>query len=293
MNQNIDRVKYIKWTFLPIILVMSIEALVELVVTEGVAVYALSTFKGTTLNDFYAALVTIVLKPWFNGLIYIPYATISILLFGYYYRKLFKSDTKFSFLKKSGNKVATIGGILLFTLGMQYVTLYIVVAIASAFPSLFETYQMLFESAGFNNYTSFVISLYALLLGPITEELVFRGITFHAAKQYLSVPIAITLQAFLFGVFHKNMIQGIYAFALGLGLGYIMYLYDDILLTILVHILFNVLGTYGSNYLPVGGSTIIGFFGWVLGSLIVTYCALVILKKSRVDVNNQDTFTDI
>ncbi|MBE5910473.1 CPBP family intramembrane glutamic endopeptidase [Pseudobutyrivibrio sp.] len=293
MNQNNDRSKYIKWTFLPIILVLCIDAVVETIATEGIAVYALATFKGTTVAEFYTSLVSIIMSPLYLGFVYIPYAVISIIVFGILYKKLFKSDTKIGFLKASGNKPVTLVGAVLFALGMQYVTMYLIVAIASAFPALFESYQGLMESAGFNDYTSIVITVYALCLGPIAEELVFRGLTFNSAKQYMPIPAAIALQAFLFGVFHKNMLQGIYACIFGLGLGYVMYLFDDIFLCILVHILFNIFGTYGSGVLPFGGNTIIGFFGWVLGSLILAYIALIILRKSKATVNNQDSFTDI
>ena len=105
--------------------------------------------------------------------------------------------------------------------------------------------------------------------------------------------MAIVVQAIMFGVFHMNKLQGIYAFVLGLGLGYIMYLYDSLIITIIIHILFNFIGTIGSELLPMGGDAIISFFFCSLASLIASYLAIICLKKSSALVNNQDESADI
>ena len=59
----------------------------------------------------------------------------------------------------------------------------------------------------------------------------------------------ILISGILFGVMHLNLVQGIYASVLGFFLGYLRYKYRSISITIVTHILFNLMGTYGSEAL--------------------------------------------
>jgi membrane protease YdiL (CAAX protease family) len=136
--------------------------------------------------------------------------------------------------------------------------------------------------------------VYALILGPICEELIFRGVTYHSAAKVMPYYWAIIVQAILFGAFHMNHLQSLYAFVLGLGLGYIMYLYDNIIITILIHMAYNIIGTVLSELLPVGGNTPITFFMCVLFALLVTYGGVILLKKGAIiPIKNEEENTDI
>lgn len=70
---------------------------------------------------------------------------------------------------------------------------------------------------------------------PITEELVYRGLVCERIKRLLGDKWAILLSAGLFALFHFNLLQGIYAFLIGLVLGYIYLKYNSILYCILLH----------------------------------------------------------
>ena len=61
--------------------------------------------------------------------------------------------------------------------------------------------------------------LYLALLAPIGEEILFRGILLRSMLPY-GKRFAILASAFLFGIFHGNLIQSPFAFAVGLVLGY-------------------------------------------------------------------------
>lgn len=81
------------------------------------------------------------------------------------------------------------------------------------------------------------------LFGPIAEELLMRGIVLGAFKDRLKPHLAVFLSAVIFGIMHLNLIQGVYATALGLLLGY-LYLYTkNLLYPILMHIVVNFLGS--------------------------------------------------
>ena len=65
-----------------------------------------------------------------------------------------------------------------------------------------------------------------IIIAPILEEIIFRGIIFNYLKKYCRVTFAIIIQAIIFGVFHGNFFQGVYAFVLGIVLA-IIYIYTD------------------------------------------------------------------
>ena len=60
-----------------------------------------------------------------------------------------------------------------------------------------------------------MLAVYTIILAPVGEELVFRGLTYRFARKALPFWGANILQAALFGVMHLNLFQGLYAFFLG------------------------------------------------------------------------------
>ena len=73
-----------------------------------------------------------------------------------------------------------------------------------------------------------------------------RGVTYgYLEKSGIKPAFIILISGILFGVMHLNLIQGIYASVLGFFLGFLRYKYRSILLPLVTHILFNLMGTYG------------------------------------------------
>lgn len=75
--------------------------------------------------------------------------------------------------------------------------------------------------------------------GPCMEELIFRGLVYKRIKRYTKSMAGVYISALLFGAYHFNLVQGIYAFALGVLLCYVYEKYDTILAPILLHISAN------------------------------------------------------
>ena len=295
MNQNsAERRKYIKWIFLPTIFAILIQTAISFMALEFYVVKGMTTLDGA--SD-YTSFVVKVIKEYSQGegvaWTSVAYAIITAAIAFVVFKNHFREGKLSGLSGKSSNTVLTVSGVLLFTFGMQYVTVYLMNALASAFPSWLEEYEELLESAGLGTEMTMPMIVYAIILGPICEELLFRGITFFSAKKVMPVYYAILVQAIMFGAFHMNKLQGVYAFVLGLGLGYVMYLYDSLIITIIIHMLFNFVGTLGSEYLPMGGDALISFFFCTLAALVVSYLALVCLKKGSALVNNDSMFTDI
>ncbi len=85
-----------------------------------------------------------------------------------------------------------------------------------------------------------VTILSVAIIGPIEEELTFRGLTIHILKRTdASFWVINVIQALLFGIMHLNLVQGSYAFIMGLVAGYLVMRYHSLWAGIAFHILFN------------------------------------------------------
>ncbi len=294
MEQNRkDRRKYIALIFIPTIMAEIIQEVIAIFALQLYVVKDMVSYVSGTYSDFVVDVITDFSSDLTIELLSISYAIVAAILGYIIYQKFFKEEQKTLLRECSKSIPMTIAGMLIFVVASQYVTTYLVNAIASAFPTWMDEYTDLLESAGMDSEMTILMSIYVCLLGPVCEEILYRGVTYRAARKVMPVSMAVLVQAILFGVFHMNKIQGIYAFLLGLGLGYVMYLYDNIIVTIIIHIGYNILGSVDFLYLPEGGDTLVSYFIWTLGSLVAVYCALVLLKKGASRVNEDSFFADI
>jgi len=83
-----------------------------------------------------------------------------------------------------------------------------------------------------------VITVSTVILAPIIEEIVFRGIVLKRLNHYFNFVVSAVISAGIFGIFHLNAVQGVYAFAVGLVLAFIYYNYG-IIGCILLHMCAN------------------------------------------------------
>lgn len=79
--------------------------------------------------------------------------------------------------------------------------------------------------------------LYASFVGPIVEELVYRGFVMQSLRKYGTM-FAMVLSSFLFGIMHGNIAQIPFAFFVGLVLAYIAQEYS-LKWAMIVHIINN------------------------------------------------------
>ena len=84
---------------------------------------------------------------------------------------------------------------------------------------------------------SFSMFLYASILGPISEELLFRGVLLRLLRPW-GKQAAVVISAIAFGLFHGNIIQIPFAFLVGLVLGYVTVEYS-IVWAMILHIFNN------------------------------------------------------
>ncbi|WP_263390568.1 CPBP family intramembrane glutamic endopeptidase [Bifidobacterium rousetti] len=116
--------------------------------------------------------------------------------------------------------------------------------------------------------------LYIGLIGPICEEVMFRGVLMKELKPF-GRNFAIVTSALLFGLFHGDVVQGAFAFLMGLLLGFVAMEYS-LVWSIAIHIFNNailsgVVDGLASHYLNDNGylvySLILSLIG-VIGTIL-------------------------
>ena len=195
----------------------------------------------------------------------IVFALICIIVFAFWYYKRYHTYTNFNI--KTTFHPKEIVGLVLLVPGAQFATSIVTSIIALAFPTWLEDYVELIESAGLSGEVPLLMMFYSVILAPISEELLFRGVTLGIAQKAFPFWMANIIQAVLFGLFHMNALQSCYTFILGLLLGYICQK-GTIYHVIFFHFLFNLWGTTASEWLQVEDAMIQGLiiiFGSVLG----------------------------
>lgn len=134
--------------------------------------------------------------------------------------------------------LAVAGGLVMNFLanGMVGVEMYVI-------PEVYESYVEMMEAAGMGVDVFSIIA--AVCLAPVGEELICRGLTIYYAKKAMPKFFMVNiLQAFLFAVMHGNLIQGSYAFVLGLFLGYLAEKTHSLLPCMLLHFVVNFASTF-------------------------------------------------
>ena len=87
------------------------------------------------------------------------------------------------------------------------------------------------------------------ILIPIVEEILFRGLIFNRIKHQYNFLAGLLISSLLFGIYHGNIVQGIYATLLGIFLGFAYHKTKSILIPVFIHMGGN---TFVSIYAKLG-----------------------------------------
>lgn len=141
----------------------------------------------------------------------------------------------------------------------------------------------------------FVLILMAGIIIPIAEELIFRALIYKRLRRSYGIGFALVISSLLFGIFHGNLVQGVYAFLLGLLLALIYEKWENIYLCMLYHMAANTSSLLLSFFAEVaqGAEADPGANPAYVGALLVilVFCVLFsvlgiryILRHERADV---------
>ncbi|NLY47809.1 MAG: CPBP family intramembrane metalloprotease [Clostridiales bacterium] len=186
---------------------------------------------------------------------------ISIILFYLWYRRFMLG----SWLERTEPKkiftLKNIGIFLMIGIGCQLFAAGVLSLIKPLLENLFAYYDETMSSLFAGD--PIVVAVYVIILAPVVEELMIRGIMYGKIRQGIPFMAANLLQAAVFGIYHMDFIQGIYTFAIGLLLGYIYEKAGTLLAPIVVHIIINGSGVlldlpYIGPYIPIPLAIAIG-----------------------------------
>ena len=93
-----------------------------------------------------------------------------------------------------------------------------------------------------NEVPIYIIFIFAVVIGPIVEEIIFRRVLIDRMSVF-GEHIAIIFSSVAFGLMHQNLYQFFYATMIGLILGYVYTVTGNVKYTILLHILINFIGS--------------------------------------------------
>lgn len=192
-------------------------------------------------------MLTLVENMDFNTIAMIIFSFCCMIVFGIWYRKRCGGTFRIN-VKKEFHPLELLGIAFLIP-GTQYLSAMVASLVSLIFPSWLEAYEELLETAGLGEDITLIMFIYSVLMAPISEELIFRGVTLRIAQRAFPFWIANIIQAILFGAFHMNSLQGCYTFIIGLILGYICHKGGSLYHVIFFHFLFNLWGTTAAQWM--------------------------------------------
>ena len=116
---------------------------------------------------------------------------------------------------------------------------YLLELLVKLFPSILENYSQFDNILSVDNLWLSIITI--AFLPAVFEELLFRGVIFTSFNKKYGVGIAIIISALLFGIYHMNWVQGIYASIFGLLLAYIYFKSNSLFVPIIFHFINNLM----------------------------------------------------
>lgn len=129
------------------------------------------------------------------------------------------------------------------------------------------------------------VIIFVVILSPIVEEIIFRGILLDKLRGY-GDKTAIVFTAFTFALLHGNLSQFFYAFVLGLIFGYVALRTNTILYTIILHIIVNMFGSVIMPGLALSGNEALIV---VAGALVIAFMLiggiLFIKNYKKIELN--------
>lgn len=145
------------------------------------------------------------------------------------------------------------------------------------FPGYEETNELLYEGGMFLQILS------AGIFGCIVEEVSMRGVVYLRMKRYWGKQRAMILSALVFGIYHLNVVQAVYAFVLGLFFAWLYERYDSLWAPCIAHMsanLFIILLAESTVFSHILG-TMVGFCLVTCISVMLFYYGMRWLKQTN------------
>lgn len=207
-----------------------------------------------------------------------------VVMFAWYYFAFVKKDKKEGTYKPITKKF-----------GNKYNLLFVVLLCLAASCSTFVVYAiqevvMPNRVSDLNNALGAIsgtwVGVIAVAIGaPISEELAMRGILIRNSRKAFGLVGCMIISGLCFGLVHANLVQGIYAFPMGMIFGYVAYKCNSVIPTILAHAYHN--GLAGYLYEAIGN------VGMVIGLVICCVAIFFVYKKVEFESISDSIVSDV
>lgn len=174
--------------------------------------------------------------------------------------------------------------LLVISVVMAFSTSYAIGVLMEFLPNydqLVAQYAEMFE--GFNPILLFIGGA---IIGPICEEIIFRGIILKELLIRYDAKKAILFSALIFSVIHMVPIQMIATFAIGIVLGYIYYKTKSLWLVCAIHLINNMIAfSMGTESMVEGESTRewfgndLLFFGSIIFAIAAAFAMYLLFER--------------
>ena len=143
------------------------------------------------------------------------------------------------FKNTARNMRLAIGGYLTLipVLAIIMILVFIGIRVFSYEPPETKALEMLYEAKG--TKLLFILTALVTIIGPIAEELFFRGFAYPVFRKKIGVRNAILVVSFIFAMLHMNIVSFFPILALGILLAYLYEKTGSIIPSIAVHIIHN------------------------------------------------------
>ncbi len=280
MPEKKVRIGYIFLSVVPLAVLVVIQTVAQIPFLIMASVDAVT---GTDISgdafDIYDKILEI-FKGKYAIYAYLIYSAVGVAVFTiWYYKGFVKKNPKVRLGEVFGVKsiLAATG----LAIGLFFIINAALTLAQWLFPRAIEDYNEMLEMAGIVSDPVLTV-IYGLILGPIVEELCFRGVTYAIIERSGVRPwICILIPSLFFGGMHLIPVQVAYATVLGLFLGYLRYKYRSVAITIATHMLFNFFGTFVSEMINGLGFTdgLALIFGGV--SLFIVVFVIVLINGDK------------
>ena len=293
INQD-NKIKYILYAFLPLLVAMLVQYLVNILDVLIIFVANLLSDKEVSRTHTISDIMNQHLnQPMNRAYVNVAQYFLYIVIFGIWYYKTFCRDIS---IKNKNSSASHIIDMLKQLFRSKIIFLLIIagyagqvmvdgilVLVRPLFTSAFAQYDELVSNVSGAN-SSWVMLVVVFCLAPIGEELLFRGIIQQYLSCVMNTYIAIFLQGLLFGLYHGNIIQGVYAFILGATLGFIVHKTHSVLYGIILHMTINISLIFVPDILL--KSTIGCILSSIIGLCVFVVMLILTLRTKKKIENN-------
>lgn len=162
----------------------------------------------------------------------------------YFFAKTYK-EKDFNITKIENHmSLKTFGKYALISLGASGISalwFFLVEFLSNYFPFIKNSLESFINHISIFSGQPILVFISVVILAPIVEELIFRGIIFNEAAKYKGGAFPIIVSALLFSLAHMQPIQIVYTFIGGLILGFVYSKTHSLPIVMFLHMLNNLL----------------------------------------------------